>query len=266
MAKQIGLIKVKGKLGDTVSYTLHGEVVTRTIGKLDKEKMKTAPQYETTRNNQSDFAKASKAGQLFRNALITITNGYTNYLYPIDVVKLMLMALKSDKYNLLGQRHINTGLKDNSVRSSFKKLKIFSKRTTKHYGQSFTIASNDEVGWTLQPSSTYNAIEEKYPIFIKIGYLYIDFETMHSQFVADQLVLPDASKIEPTASYIFPIPNDENTSWVFIIQEVWQTYPNGIPDLLYMGVADVWQTGIDMDHSVDGIVHNCTALAVLFVG
>lgn len=49
----------------------------RTIDRLNKEKMNTAPLYKTIRKNQSEFAKASKAGQLFRNGLMPISKDHT---------------------------------------------------------------------------------------------------------------------------------------------------------------------------------------------
>ena len=62
MGKQVSLFKFTGRIGDVVSYYLNGELTSRTIGKVDGEKMLTAVQYEETRKNQSEFAIASQAG------------------------------------------------------------------------------------------------------------------------------------------------------------------------------------------------------------
>jgi hypothetical protein len=215
MARQIGLIKIRGKLDGTVTYNLNGKEVTRKIGVVDKEKMQTAPQYETTRKNQSEFAKASKAGQLFRNGLLPITKGYTNYKYPIAVMQLMLKAIKADKSNPIGQRNIQTGLKEECIRTAFKRLHIFCKRSTRHFGEHFTISGNEDGFYSLKLSSNHKEIKEKYPVIIKFDYLYFDYETMHTQLVTDKLVLPDASTFEPTESRTFPLPDDVIANWVF---------------------------------------------------
>jgi hypothetical protein len=160
----------------------------------------------------------------------------------VDVMQLMLLALKSDLTNPLGQRQINSGLKESHVKTAFKKLHIVSKRTSVHYSQLYTINSKADGVRSLQLSPPHKQLKEKYSIHISYGYLYIDFDAMRSVYVGDQLVIPDGSKCNATTSHHFPKPHDDQSPWVFVIQEVWQTYPNEVPALLYMGVADVWAT------------------------
>ena len=115
MAKQVGIFKFTGKLGNQVGYKLGDVYVTRTNGKLDLVMMRTAPQYEETRKNQSLFAMASKAGQLFRYALINLTKGYTAHDYASNVVSLMLKTLKADSSQPKGQQTLTNGLKNTAA-------------------------------------------------------------------------------------------------------------------------------------------------------
>lgn len=72
MARVEGLLKAvgaEGKFGDFVTYRLHGKLVMRRIGKLEKEAYAEAPCFEQLRQNQSEFGLASQISKTLRLAL-----------------------------------------------------------------------------------------------------------------------------------------------------------------------------------------------------
>lgn len=69
MAKPEGIIRLKGRLGNTVTYTLEGQEVTRTIGRVNKEAYKSAPNFAAFRNNGTEFGASSYYGKTIRQVL-----------------------------------------------------------------------------------------------------------------------------------------------------------------------------------------------------
>lgn len=67
MAKQVGIIKLEGKIGDLSFYKSGDDYRVRTSGGVDGERMKTDPNFKRTRENMSEFGSASStAKKLYR--------------------------------------------------------------------------------------------------------------------------------------------------------------------------------------------------------
>jgi len=93
MAIQKGPFKFSGKFGDTIGF--HDGKVHRVKkhGKVDIEVRQNAPQYEETRKNEEEFGVATRCGQLFRQAMMQITQRWTYKNYKPNVMKAILHTL-----------------------------------------------------------------------------------------------------------------------------------------------------------------------------
>lgn len=72
MAQVKGLLKAvgaEGKFGEYVTYRLHGKLVMRRIGKLEKKAYAEGPSFEQLRQNQTEFSLASQISKTIRQAL-----------------------------------------------------------------------------------------------------------------------------------------------------------------------------------------------------
>ncbi len=67
MAKQIGIIKLKGKIGDLSFYKTKDGHLSREKGGVDAERIKNDPAFERTRENGAVFGSAAKSGKLVRD-------------------------------------------------------------------------------------------------------------------------------------------------------------------------------------------------------
>lgn len=128
MAKQVGAFKFLGRLGNLFGYMVDGEYCVRTIGKVNKAVRKHAPQYEETRKNEAEFGVATRCGQLFRQAMMHITQRWTTKHYPPKVMQVMLHILRSDTMHVKGQKSINYGLKNVESQMIFRRLEIYTKK------------------------------------------------------------------------------------------------------------------------------------------
>lgn len=63
MARQSGIIKLKGTIGDITFYKSKDGYLTRQKGGVDKERFHNHPKFQRTRENAAEFARAGKASK-----------------------------------------------------------------------------------------------------------------------------------------------------------------------------------------------------------
>ena len=240
MAKQVGIFKFEGKLGNIVHYILSGKPVSRTIGQTDTEKMRTSPQYEETRKNQSEFALATKAGQLFRQAMIHITQGYTDYQYPIDVMRVMINTLRADDSQTKGNKRLNNGLKNEETQMALRRLNIFSKKSCRHYKSRLTERTSDPNVFQLNRSLLWEKANDGEKKTVKIGYLHIDFDGRNAYYEPVLSISCQRNETKQKSHHTLPTSNEINTPWTFIIIQVWREGDvYGPTGMRFMSVLDV---------------------------
>jgi hypothetical protein len=109
MARQVGIIKLKGRVGDLSFYKSGGEYLARTKGGIDGDRIKTDPRFERTRENGREFQRAVKAGKLIRDAfsehiILTADRGMNGRL-----TSALSKVIKGDNYNSRGERRVMSG-------------------------------------------------------------------------------------------------------------------------------------------------------------
>jgi hypothetical protein len=72
MAKQKGIIKLKGTIGDITFYKSKDGYIAREKGGVDAKRIANDPAFQRTRENGSEFGRAGKAGKTLRMALRTL--------------------------------------------------------------------------------------------------------------------------------------------------------------------------------------------------
>jgi hypothetical protein len=235
------LFKFEGKVGDMVYYYLNGKPVKRSIGKVDIERMRTAPQYEETRKNQSELAMASRGGKLFREGLQPFTKGHTMYSYASDVVSILLRTLRSDMTRPKGQKQIRNGLKNVASQLAFSKLNIFSKRETAIYKNTLLRKINGGNSWRLNRNILFGKGVQGDQMSVRIGYYHVDFEGGVSKY--EHAVSIACHRDEKIEFSDFKLPKyNENKSMpcTFIILQVWREgHFQDITGMTYMSVLDV---------------------------
>src|SRR5882762_8438242 len=109
MARQSGIVKLKGSVGDLSFYKSIDGFVMRRAGGPDGERIKNAPQFARTRENIAEFSRAGKAGKLLRSAFKSLLKYGADGRMTSRLTKVMLMAIKADTMSNRGDRHLMAG-------------------------------------------------------------------------------------------------------------------------------------------------------------
>jgi hypothetical protein len=109
MARQSGIIKLKGSVGDLSFYKSVDGFVVRRKGGPDGYRIKNAPQFVRTRENNSEFGRASRAGKLLRSAFRTLLRNSADGRMTSRLTQIMLKAIKDDRLSDRGQRSLTEG-------------------------------------------------------------------------------------------------------------------------------------------------------------
>ena len=64
MARQKGIVKLKGTIGDITFYKTQDGHLAREKGGVDASRIKNDPAFQRTRENGSEFGRAGKAGKV----------------------------------------------------------------------------------------------------------------------------------------------------------------------------------------------------------
>ncbi len=89
MARQKGIIKLKGKIGDITFYENDGQSLARLKGGIDKERIHKDPKFKRTRENMAEFGGSASVGKSLRMSLITVIKAFGDRYVVSRIVKLM---------------------------------------------------------------------------------------------------------------------------------------------------------------------------------
>lgn len=110
MAKQKGILKVEGKLGDLSFYKLNGKyVVRRKGGGFTREAIKHGANMARTRDNGKEFGHCSAVNKAFRVTLRPLYEGHTFKYFHSRLMKLFTSLKDLDTDSSRGSRKVYVG-------------------------------------------------------------------------------------------------------------------------------------------------------------
>lgn len=109
MAKQKGIIKLKGTMGDVTFYRTRDGYLAREKGGIDRQRIMNDPAFQRTRENGMEFGTACKGGQLLRKALRQPLKLAKDGRVTSRLVKVMMEIVKTDAVSERGHRKIQEG-------------------------------------------------------------------------------------------------------------------------------------------------------------
>ncbi len=109
MARQKGLIKLKGTMGDITFYRTADGYMAREKGGISAERMRTDPAFQRTRENMAEFGRAGKAGKVLRNSVQALLRTAGDRLMVSRLTKEMVKVIQLDATNPRGQRNVIDG-------------------------------------------------------------------------------------------------------------------------------------------------------------
>ena len=102
MAKQTGIIKLKGTIGGISFYKTSDGHLAREKGGVDKSRILNDPAFQRTRENGSEFGRAGKGGKVLRNAIRVLLQNAKDKRVVSRLTKDLLAIVKTDTINERG--------------------------------------------------------------------------------------------------------------------------------------------------------------------
>ncbi|WP_269243462.1 hypothetical protein [Flavobacterium limnophilum] len=109
MAKLKGIIKIKGTIGDITFYKSQDGYMVREKGGIDPKRIATDPAFQRTRENNSEFGRAGKAGKLLRTALRASLLNSADGRMVSRLTQAMTKVIQADVTSLRGLRNVIDG-------------------------------------------------------------------------------------------------------------------------------------------------------------
>lgn len=109
MARQNGIIKLKGTIGDITFYKTKDGHLAREKGGIDANRIKNDPAFQRTRENGSEFGRAGKAGKILRTALRTLLLNSSDGRVVSRLTQSMVKVIQADMISERGLRNVIDG-------------------------------------------------------------------------------------------------------------------------------------------------------------
>ena len=109
MARQKGIIKLKGTIGDITFYKTQDGHLAREKGGIDASRIKSDPAFQRTRENGSEFGRAGKAGKLLRTALRPLLINAADGRMVSRLTQAMVKVIQADLVSERGLRNVIDG-------------------------------------------------------------------------------------------------------------------------------------------------------------
>lgn len=109
MARQAGIIKLKGTIGDISFYKTKDGHLAREKTSVDAARIKNDPAFQRTRENGAEFGTAGKGGKLIRNAFRMLLQNATDSKVSIRLSTELLKVVKTDLNQPRGERTVKGG-------------------------------------------------------------------------------------------------------------------------------------------------------------
>ena len=110
MARQKGIIKLKGTIGDITFYkTSQDGHLAREKGGIEKSRIMSDPAFQRTRENGAEFGRAGKAGKMLRTSLRALLLNSADGRMVGRLTQRMVKVIQADAVNERGLRNIIDG-------------------------------------------------------------------------------------------------------------------------------------------------------------
>ncbi len=120
MARQKGIIKLTGKIGDLSFYKSKDGYLAREKGGVDGDRIKKDPAFARTRENGSEFGLAATAGKTLRDAFRPLMMRAADNRITSRLTRLMSAIRKLDTTSDRGERSVAVAIQDQPAKDMLK--------------------------------------------------------------------------------------------------------------------------------------------------
>ncbi|MCF8409885.1 MAG: hypothetical protein K9G31_01225, partial [Crocinitomicaceae bacterium] len=112
MARQSGLIKLKGTLDNVNFYKTKDGNLARMKTSVDAKRIANDPAFERTRENGKEFGSSAASGKLLRDAVRPMSMNASDGRVTARMTKVMTVIKNLDAVNDRGKRVVSQGIQD----------------------------------------------------------------------------------------------------------------------------------------------------------
>lgn len=109
MARQKGIIKLRGTIGDITFYKTQDGHMARERGGVDANRIANDPAFQRTRENGAEFGRAGKAGKLLRTAIRPLLLNAADSRMVSRLTRQMVRVIQADLVSDRGLRNVIDG-------------------------------------------------------------------------------------------------------------------------------------------------------------
>jgi hypothetical protein len=120
MARQTGIIKLKGKIGDLSFYKSKDGHLAKEKGGVEADRIKNDPAFVRTRENNAEFGSSATAGKFSRDSLRPIANTASDNRVVARMTKLMTQIKNLDTTSVRGQRNVGVAIASAPAKAKLK--------------------------------------------------------------------------------------------------------------------------------------------------
>lgn len=110
MARQKGIIKLTGKIGDLSFYKSKDGYLAREKGGVEADRIKNDPAFERTRENGREFGSSAGSGKLLRDTIRTMMQNASDSRVTSRLTKVMTQIKNLDGTSARGERNVGVGI------------------------------------------------------------------------------------------------------------------------------------------------------------
>jgi hypothetical protein len=120
MARQTGLLKIKGTLDNVTFYQSKDGHMAKMKTSLDGDRIKNDPTFARTRENGSEFGSIATSGKLFRDSLRNITVNVSDNKLLTRVTQVLAKIKNLDSTSVRGARNVGVGIGNATAKALLK--------------------------------------------------------------------------------------------------------------------------------------------------
>lgn len=120
MARQKGIIKLKGKIGDLSFYKTQDGHLAREKGGVDATRIANDPAFIRTRENGAEFGSAATSGKILRDALRTMLLTASDNRVTSRLTKVMTDIKNLDTTSVRGERSVGVAITQANAKALLK--------------------------------------------------------------------------------------------------------------------------------------------------
>lgn len=211
MAKQAGIIKLKGTIDDISFYKTADGHMARAKGGIDRAKILNDPAFQRTRENGSEFGTAGKGGKLIRTSVRHLLQHAKDRRVVGRLTKELLAIIKTDPINNRGERTIENGVMEMLKGFNFNSNAPLGTTIYMAHQSAFDRVTGDATASieAYNPNIRIVAPGGTTHFRLSLGAAELDFQNMQFQYAADDTaILPyDSTEVPATVLTASLTPN-----------------------------------------------------------